>query len=188
MNNDNNKKSWTEKYQQCPNNLREPDPFLVQNLHYLKSGSVLDVACGDGRNSVFLAKQGFAVVGVDFSPQALSRLQAFSSLSDVSIATRELDLSNVTSLAGLEVFDNVVIIRFKPTDEVFRELPNLLRPKGVLIICTFNYRQSEDEGMSREFCLEENELLGKFPGLDILVHQVFQDSSAFLDGYIFQKS
>ena len=113
---------------------------------------MLDLACGDGRNSVFLAKQGFAVLGVDFSPSALSRLQEFSIINDVAVDTRELDLSNVSSLAGLGVFDNVVISRYKPTDEVFRELPKLLKPEGILFICTFNYRQAIDRGCSREYC------------------------------------
>ena len=52
----------------------EPDGFIVDLVSPLRekgSKTILDVGCGAGRNAVFLAKEGFYVVGVDISLTAL---------------------------------------------------------------------------------------------------------------------
>ncbi len=46
---------------------KEPVPFLTQNIHLLPKGRALDIAMGEGRNGVYLATQGFEVVGLDIS-------------------------------------------------------------------------------------------------------------------------
>ncbi len=45
----------------------EPNQFLPIEVADLKAGSAVDLACGEGRNAVWLAKQGWIVTGVDFS-------------------------------------------------------------------------------------------------------------------------
>lgn len=54
--------------------ITEPDDFIVdfaQTLREKGCKTILDVGCGAGRSAVFLAKEGFYVVGVDISPTAL---------------------------------------------------------------------------------------------------------------------
>ena len=51
----------------------EPASFLVENLALLRRGTALDIAMGEGRNAVFLARQGFAVEGVDISPESVKK-------------------------------------------------------------------------------------------------------------------
>ena len=45
----------------------EPAQFLVENVDILPKSRVLDVAMGNGRNSIYLAKLGFCVEGIDIS-------------------------------------------------------------------------------------------------------------------------
>src|SRR5277367_4823949 len=56
---DTEKSRWNTLYSKSKNYVygREPAPFLVQNLALLPVGRALDVAMGEGRNSVFLAKK-----------------------------------------------------------------------------------------------------------------------------------
>ena len=58
----------------------EPNEYLVeQSKKYLKSGNqVLCIADGEGRNGVWLAKQGMQVVGFDASDIALSKAKKFA--------------------------------------------------------------------------------------------------------------
>lgn len=51
----------------------EPSGFLVQEAAGLRAGRALDLACGEGRNAVWLAQRGWRVTGVDFSRVALKK-------------------------------------------------------------------------------------------------------------------
>src|SRR5690606_6728780 len=52
---------------------KDPAPSLLEHYTRLPVGRVLDIAMGEGRNAVFLAKKGFDVVGVDISPEAVRK-------------------------------------------------------------------------------------------------------------------
>ena len=51
----------------------EPNRFLVQEVDGLAPGRALDLACGEGRNAVWLAERGWRVTGVDFSKVGLDK-------------------------------------------------------------------------------------------------------------------
>ena len=54
----------------------EPNRFLASQQSLFRPGDrVLDVACGEGRNSVWLASLGCDVLGVDVSPLALEKAE-----------------------------------------------------------------------------------------------------------------
>lgn len=50
-----------------------PNRFLVAETAALAPGRALDLACGEGRNAVWLAEQGWQATGVDFSEVALEK-------------------------------------------------------------------------------------------------------------------
>jgi SAM-dependent methyltransferase len=56
----------------------EPNRFLVAEAAELQPGRALDVACGEGRNAVWLAERGWRVTGVDFSEVALEKARALA--------------------------------------------------------------------------------------------------------------
>jgi len=68
-----------KKYYDSPQYLREHKKyltlartksevdFLIKTLKLKKADKILDIACGDGRHSIELAKRGYQVVGVDRS-------------------------------------------------------------------------------------------------------------------------
>jgi SAM-dependent methyltransferase len=58
--------------------------FVVEYCSPLKPGRVLDLAGGEGRNSVWFAKQGWKVENIDFSAVALEKYAAYASESGVS--------------------------------------------------------------------------------------------------------
>lgn len=51
----------------------------------LPRGSLLELGCGTGADTVYLARKGFEVTAVDFSPTALDRARTRAEMSDVSI-------------------------------------------------------------------------------------------------------
>ncbi len=78
--------------------------FLIAETEALKPGRALDLACGEGRNSIWLAERGWTVTGVDFSSVALEKAARFAEsrkvegewivhdLLDYSPPQREFDL------------------------------------------------------------------------------------------------
>ena len=53
-----------------------PNQFVAAEFAGVTPGRVLDLACGEGRNAVWLAEQGWEVTAVDFSPVAVDRGRA----------------------------------------------------------------------------------------------------------------
>ena len=62
-----------------------PNQFLVAVAVRLPAGRAVDLACGEGRNSIWLAEQGWTVTGVDFSPVGLSKAKRFADLRVVEV-------------------------------------------------------------------------------------------------------
>ena len=60
-----------------------PNRFLVDETVGLAPGRALDVACGEGRNAVWLAHRGWAVTGADFSPVAIGKARRLATAHGV---------------------------------------------------------------------------------------------------------
>lgn len=94
----------------------EPNRFLVAEAVGLAPGRALDLACGSGRNAVWLAQQGWSVVGADFSDVALEQARALAFERDVEVEWVEADLREWEPPA--RAFDLVVVLYLQlPADE-----------------------------------------------------------------------
>ncbi len=181
------KQKWNQRFLNRPNNLSQHESFLENHIDYLNKGSLLDFACGDGRNAIYLAQTGFKVTGADFSKEGLKRLRYFARIAQVHIRTIEADLGDVNQLTQFSSYDNIVIIRYKPAPLILDLLPRLLNPHGILAICTFNEQQAVKQGFSKKFCLREEELIGKWDTMELLKFMSFEENNRYSDAYIFQK-
>jgi SAM-dependent methyltransferase len=61
----------------------EPNRFVAAELADLPPGRALDVACGEGRNAIWLARRGWFAVGVDFSAAAIDRARQLAQRAEV---------------------------------------------------------------------------------------------------------
>jgi SAM-dependent methyltransferase len=69
-----------------------PNRFLEQEAAGLDAGRAIDLACGQGRNAVWLAEQGWEVTGVDFSAVALDQARALAAERGVAVDWIHADL------------------------------------------------------------------------------------------------
>ena len=94
-------------------------------------GEVLDLACGRGRHSRFLASLGFRVCAVDRDPQALAALAGIA-----RIVVGQSDLENgLWPLAGRQ-FDGVIVTNYLHRP-LFPRILDALSPTGLLVYETF---------------------------------------------------
>ncbi|HMN99097.1 MAG TPA: class I SAM-dependent methyltransferase [Miltoncostaeaceae bacterium] len=71
----------------------EPNRFLVEQLADLAPGRALDLACGEGRNAIWLARQGWDVTGVDFSGVAIDKARRAAAEAGVTARFVRADLA-----------------------------------------------------------------------------------------------
>ena len=155
--------------------LWEPSAFLVEALQAIRridpshSGQAIDVACGTGRDAVFLAGEGYDVLAVDVLPDAIGRAAELAARSGVALATRVFDLEAAASLpAG--PFQLVTVFRYLHRP-LFPALRQATAPGGFVVYETFHERNL-DTGLrprSPEHLLRTGELACQFPGFDILI-------------------
>lgn len=181
------KEKWNSKYSNKSSFSIEPDIFLMDNIATLKQGTILDFACGTGRNSICMAKKGFTVTGADISDVGLGQLEGSAQEDHLDISIVEIDLTNNHELESLRTYDNIIINMYKPSHEVLLKLPSFLNEEGVLLICTHNWKQVEAGRFKRQFCLTPNELVQMDWEMKLLNHSTFELDSGFYDGYVFEK-
>lgn len=126
-------------YAKTPNALGEPTKIFVDFFSTLPKTHlrVIDVGCSQGRDALFIARLGHAVLGVDLSPNGICDLNAAAKRENLDINGIVAD---ITAFKPDKPFDVVLIDRTlhmldKPAR--LRALHNLLpfvKPKGWLLI------------------------------------------------------
>jgi len=163
----------TRRAQQVHRITQAPARFLVEQLHRLPKGRVLDVAAGNGRHSLFLASHGYQVSAIDRNEAALARLSTEAQTTGVgTISTRTVDLEQPPPYEpdlGKDAYD-VIIVFFYLYRSLFPHLIDALKPGGMLVYETFtieNYFHHKHP-TRWEFCLASNELLRLTSNLSVL--------------------
>lgn len=178
---------WDNKYRNKALECSKPETFLKDNIYTLKMGSILDIACGDGCNSIFLAQNGFEVTGVDISGVGLSRLNSFALKQDLHIHTLCKDIESATEMSKLDQFDNIFICRYKPPENFLNSIPDRLSPQGIFMFVTFNTKTLSIRDFPENFCLQSGELKNKKWTLTLIKYQEISEAHGIFDAYIFKK-
>ena len=80
-----------------------PNRFVVEVLGGVAPGVGLDLACGEGRNAVWLAEQGWTMTGADFSGQALAKAAALAGARGVEVDWVQADAVTWSPPDGLDL-------------------------------------------------------------------------------------
>lgn len=145
-----------------------PSPWICHYAQLIrKGGQVLDLACGSGRHTRWLAANHWQVNAVDRDEQALARLQQLPNVS-----TMIADLENDTWPYSDHRFDGIVVSRYLHRP-LLPKLIESLRAGGVLIYETFmDGNERFGRPKNPDFLLRSNELLEVFfPHLTVIAYQ-----------------
>lgn len=99
---------WNERYDTSELIWKgEPNQFLPSEVADLTPGTALDLACGEGRNAVWLATQGWTVTGVDFAGVGLAKAERLA--ADNAVTGTWIEADATTWVAPEPGFDLVVM-------------------------------------------------------------------------------
>ena len=160
---------WDERYRTGAYRARtHPTQLLADWLPTLPRGRALDVACGAGRNALYLAAHGYSVDAVDISSVALDRARAGARERGLTINWFEMDLD--ATIPTDAHYDLIVMVRYThPT--LVAELVGLLNDGGYLVCEEHLSTTREVVGPTNaRFRMRPNELLGLATGLRIIYY------------------
>ena len=114
----------------------EANQFLAPAVEHLEPGTALDLACGEGRNAVWLATKGWSVTGVDFAGVGLAKAERLAAGAGVSGTWITADATDWTPPS--EGYDLVAMFYLQlPASErqkSVRTAVSALAPDGTLLI------------------------------------------------------
>lgn len=178
---------WDDKFSNRSDKPLSPEKSLVENILYFKKGSILDIACGDGRNTLFLLKNGFNVTGVDFSSKALERLSLFAKRYNYLVNTKQIDLSMPNSLKDIGTFDNILVNHYRLNKEQFEDIESHITDDGILFICGFGHKHKVDSKIRRGDLIQPTDFEGIKKSFELIRYIENQDDRGFFVTYIYRK-
>ena len=151
----------------------QPASFLCQvfatGSWQLPRGRALDIACGKGRNSHYLAEHGFKVVAMDISPVALDEGRKRAEAKQLRIDWRQTDLEAVQLESA--AFDLVVNFDYLQRS-LIPQIKCAVKVGGYVIYETFLIDQKElGHPKNPDYLLRHNELLEHFRDFRVLYYR-----------------
>ncbi|WP_024954479.1 class I SAM-dependent methyltransferase [Sulfurospirillum arcachonense] len=164
---------WNKKYKETPSLLekKEPSKKLTQILHKVKGKKALDVASGAGRNSIYLALNGFEVEAIDISQIALDELDK-KAFQNITCKLVDLDEYEVPKNS----YDLIIMANFLDRD-LIPKLSAGLKKGGILFIETYMHDKINEKPPSNpDFLLQKDELKSFFDNqFEILDYDEFEN-------------
>ena len=160
----------------------EPNAFLVSQAARLGHGHALALADGEGRNSVWLAKQGFTVDAFDFSAPAIVKARALAEKHQVNVNFTCSDWQSFDWPTAHYDLVAGIFFQFATPDEraeLFEKIKDSLKPGGVLVIQGYGKNQLtyKTGGPDKiEHLYDEDLLRQAFAGFDVQVCETYETS------------
>ena len=156
-----------------------PNTFLVAITNGVKPGRSLDVGMGQGRNTIYLAQQGWDSNGFDPADRAVAAAQD---------QARKLGVKITTQVARAEEFDwgeakwDLIVLSYVGAREFAANVIRALRPGGMVVVEGFHRDATKSRSIGGAVVFDTNELLQIFSGLRVVQ---YEDAAAVGDFGLF---
>ncbi|HYR29841.1 MAG TPA: class I SAM-dependent methyltransferase [Thermoanaerobaculia bacterium] len=120
---------WNARYRNREELDDAPAPLLVDAASALQPGRALDLACGAGRNAIWLAQHAWEVVAIDGAEEAIRILREHGTAVDA----RVMDLETGAPLPFPDASFDLVLILFYLHRPLFAEAKRVLRRGGTIV-------------------------------------------------------
>ena len=167
--------AWNEKYQERGYLWgTEPNTFLVEVAAGYPPGRALDLGCGQGRNSVWLATLGHDVTGLDLSPVAIDHARRLAAEWEVEAHFAAIDL---TTWDPAEERWDLIVLSYLQVEAEDRKLIHAkaiaAMAPGARLVLVAHHLDNLDQGVggpqTPDVLYTETQLLADFSDLEIFV-------------------
>ena len=145
-------RGWDERYRTAARPAEDfdaaPTPLLVKTARQMRPGRALDLACGTGRNALWLAQQGWRVTAVDGSQAAIATLGERASVVQLSIERHTADLEKGEFRIGRAQWDLIAMCYYLQRD-LFEPAKEGLVCGGVVLAIVHITEPGEAPGRTR---------------------------------------
>jgi SAM-dependent methyltransferase len=138
---------WDERYRSAELVWgTEPNLFVRQQCEALPVAEALDLACGEGRNALWLARLGWTVTGVDYSAAAIERAESLTAREPAEVAERltwrVADITRELPPPGSVDLVLISYLHLVPVEQeaVFASAAAAVRPEGHLVVVGHDLR------------------------------------------------
>jgi tellurite methyltransferase len=129
-------RGWDQRYRSKERRSEDfdaaPTPLLIETARQLQPGKALDLACGTGRNALWLAAQGWGVTAIDAAPTAIETLQNHASRLGIHVNAQVADLEEGEFRIERSSCDLIAICYYLQRD-LFEPAKQGIVPAGVLL-------------------------------------------------------
>lgn len=150
---------------------KEPSKIVSNILKYKKSGSVLDLGVGYGRNAIFLSGRGFEVEGIDISKTGVERFLEIAEKNGLKVKGKIDDITKFKMTKNYDVIISITTLQFLERDDVRHVIKNMKRhtkENGLNVITVF----TEDNPNKNISCLfKKGELMKMYNDWKILEYE-----------------
>jgi SAM-dependent methyltransferase len=170
---------WNNKFSDPKTEFkRAPSQLLVEAIRGRHPGRALDLGMGEGRNTIYLAQQGWQATGVDLADVAVAQAKTRAAQLHVTLTAIVDDLEHYE--LGKSKWDLIALFYMhawyngtRPASPA--RLLAALKPGGLLVI----------EGFAgpEKFMFQPNELLRDFPGLHVLRYEDTEGEAEWAPGH-----
>lgn len=136
--------SWASSYDTSENRTRDLDAVILRRHELDIAGrDVLEIGCGTGKNTAWLAEHAASVIALDLSPEMLAKAGARVVSDAVKFVEHDIQRTwpvadeSVNAVVGNLVLEHISNIRI-----IFHEAQRVLRPNGTMFLCELHpFRQ-----------------------------------------------
>lgn len=156
---------WEARYRSGASGKEDaPTILLTETAEKLPAGTAIDLACGAGRNALYLAARGWDVTAIDGSETAIDLLRQRSTARGLQVDAKVADLTAPDFKIQPDAFDLVLIAYYLQRD-LFAKAKKAIRPVGVVIAIAHTPEPGETWSEKRA---RRGELRGFFRDWEIL--------------------
>lgn len=161
---------WDKRYKDgFYDGANDPHILLQKYWSVIPEGCVIDIAMGNGRDALFLARKGFLVCGLERSEEAIKIALRSSKETKHGIGIIKAD---AIALPFKKNIASGILVFYFLMRSIMKELIATLRKDGIIIYETFLKRQNLiDRWREPEYLLNDGELIEHFQGLELLYYE-----------------